>query len=107
MSKSIIWELVKINILYSNPQLLASVKKKQSKRKDASFSAYKSVLLQQVFMVLSFGLLYSVFFMGVDYGQSIGFFSLQLALFTPLLPLSTVLQVSSPFSTIVRIQSCI
>ncbi|CYX32180.1 permease [Streptococcus suis] len=82
MSKSIIWELVKINILYSNPQLLASVKKKQSKRKDASFSAYKSVLLQQVFMVLSFGLLYSVFFMGVDYSQSIGFFSLQLALFT-------------------------
>ncbi|TQE46530.1 permease [Streptococcus suis] len=82
MSKSIIWELVKINILYSNPQLLASVKKKQSKRKDASFSAYKSVLLQQVFMVLSVGLLYSVFFMGVDYSQSIGFFSLQLALFT-------------------------
>lgn len=82
MSKSTIWELIKINILYSNPQLLASVKKKQSKKKNPSFSAYKSVLWQQFFMTLSFGLLYSVFFMGVDYSRSVGFFSLQLALFT-------------------------
>ena len=44
MKKSIIWELIKINILYSNPQLLASVKKKQNKKKNASFSAYKSIL---------------------------------------------------------------
>lgn len=82
MNKSIIWELIKINILYSNPQLLATVKKKQSKRKDGSFSAYKSVLWQQFFMILSFGVLYSVLFLGVDYGRSAGFFSLQLALFT-------------------------
>ncbi len=82
MSKSIIWELVKINILYSNPQLLASIKKKQNKRKDASFSAYKSVLWQQLFMTLVLGLLYSLLFMGVDYSRSVGFFSLQLALFT-------------------------
>ncbi|WP_155965623.1 permease [Streptococcus ruminantium] len=82
MKKSIIWELVKINILYSNPQLLASIKKKQNKRKTASFSAYKSVLRQQLLLTLTFGLIYSFLFMGVDYSRSVGFFSLQLALFT-------------------------
>lgn len=79
---SIIWELVKINILYSNPQLLASVKKKQGRRKDGSYSAYRSILIQQLFMTVTFGLLYSVFFLGADYSRSSGFFSLQLALFS-------------------------
>ncbi len=41
MKKSIIWELIKINILYSNPQLLASVKKKQNKRKMHHFQPIK------------------------------------------------------------------
>ncbi|HFI0026724.1 TPA: permease [Streptococcus suis] len=82
MNKSIIWELIKINILYSNPQLLAAVKKKQNKNKDGRFSAYRSILIQQGFLVLMMAILYSVFFLGIDYKQSPGFFSLQLALFT-------------------------
>lgn len=82
MNKSVIWELVKINILNSNPQLLAQVKKKQSKRKDASFSAYKSILWQQGFMVVGFAVLYTVFFLGIDYSRSVGFFSMQLGIFT-------------------------
>ncbi|HFH9946100.1 TPA: permease [Streptococcus suis] len=81
MNKSLIWELVKINILYSNPQLLASVKKKQNKNKDGRFSAYRSILIQQSFLVLMTAILYSVFFLGIDYKRSTGFFSLQLALF--------------------------
>ncbi|MGQ7499304.1 permease [Streptococcus suis] len=81
MNKSLIWELVKINILYSNPQLLASVKKKQNKNKDGRFSAYRSILIQQGFLVLMTAILYSVFFLGIDYKRSTGFFSLQLALF--------------------------
>ncbi|HEM2547521.1 TPA: permease [Streptococcus suis] len=81
MNKSLIWELVKINILYSNPQLLASVKKKQNKNKDGRFSAYRSILIQQGFLILMMAILYSVFFLGIDYKQSTGFFSLQLALF--------------------------
>ncbi len=82
MKKSIIWELIKINILYSNPQLLASVKKKQNKKKNASFSAYKSILRQQIFMMIIFAFIYTVFFLGVDYSESVGFFSLQLSIFT-------------------------
>lgn len=82
MNKSVIWELVKINILNSNPQLLAQVKKKQSKRKDASFSAYKSILWQQGLMVVGFAVLYTVFFLGIDYSRSVGFFSMQLGIFT-------------------------
>lgn len=81
MKKSIIWELIKINILYSNPQLLASVKKKQYKKKNASFSAYKSILRQQIFMMIMFAFIYTVFFLGVDYSESVGFFSLQLSIF--------------------------
>ncbi|MGQ7379559.1 hypothetical protein ACTGVN_02720 [Streptococcus suis] len=81
MNKSLIWELVKINILYSNPQLLASVKKKQNKNKDGRFSAYRSILIQQGFLILMMAILYSVFFLGIDYKRSTGFFSLQLALF--------------------------
>lgn len=81
MKKSIIWELIKINILYSNPQLLASVKKKQNKKKNASFSAYKSILRQQIFMMIMFAFIYTVFFLGVDYSESVGFFSLQLSIF--------------------------
>ncbi|HEM3696173.1 TPA: permease [Streptococcus suis] len=82
MNKSIIWELIKINILYSNPQLLANIKKKQNKNKNGRFSAYRSVLIQQVFLILMMAILYSAFFLGIDYKQSPGFFSLQLALFT-------------------------
>ncbi|HEM3178206.1 TPA: permease [Streptococcus suis] len=81
MKKSIIWELIKINILYSNPQLLASVKKKQNKKKNASFSAYKSILRQQIFMMIMFSFIYTIFFLGVDYSESVGFFSLQLSIF--------------------------
>ncbi|HFH9839207.1 TPA: permease [Streptococcus suis] len=82
MNKSIIWELIKINILYSNPQLLANIKKKQNKNKNGRFSAYRSVLIQQVFLILMMAILYSAFFLGIDYKQSPGFFSLQLALFS-------------------------
>lgn len=82
MNKSLIWELVKINILYSNPQLLTNIKKKQNKNKNGRFSAYRSVLIQQVFLILMMATLYSVFFLGIDYKQSSGFFSLQLALFS-------------------------
>ncbi|HFI0066476.1 TPA: permease [Streptococcus suis] len=81
MNKSIIWELIKINILYSNPQLLANIKKKQNKNKDGRFSAYRSILIQQGFLVLMMAILYSVFFLGIDYKRSTGFFSLQLAQF--------------------------
>lgn len=81
MNKTIIWELIKINILYSNPQLLASVKKKQNKKKNPRFSAYKSILWQQLFMMVIFAFIYTVFFLGIDYSKSVGFFSLQLSIF--------------------------
>ena len=81
MKWSTIWELVKINILYSNPQLLSSIKKKQSKKK-GNFSAYKSAFRQLLFTILLMGIVYSLLFLGVDYHRSVGFFSFQLSLFT-------------------------
>ncbi len=98
MKKSIIWELIKINILYSNPQLLASVKKKQNKKKNASFSAYKSILRQQIFMMIMFAFIYTVFFLGVDFSHS-NFPSL------PLCRLSMDSLDFSQCSTTVRIQN--
>lgn len=81
MKWSNIWELVKINILYSNPQLLSQIKKKQSKKKER-FVAYRSMLMQQALVSILLAVTYSAFFLGVDYSQSVGFFSMQIAVFT-------------------------
>lgn len=82
MKWAVIWELIKINILYSNPQGMVAVKKVQTARKDASFSAYKSVLMRQATLLFFFLFIYLYLFIGIDYSKSIGYFSMQLALLT-------------------------
>lgn len=80
-----IWELVKINILYSNPQILASIKKKQAKKAQQGKkprSAYKSVFLQQGLGLLLFLALYGFILGQADYSKAPGFLSLQLAVFS-------------------------
>ena len=44
MSYRTIWELIKINILYSNPQALTTVQKKREKNPNKQIAAYKTVL---------------------------------------------------------------
>ena len=52
MNWSTVRELVKINILYSNPQTVTAVKRKQEKNPRKNFSTYKSVIRQQTFLCM-------------------------------------------------------
>lgn len=81
MKWSNVWELTKINILYSNPQVLASVKKKKEKKPEKKISAYKSMMRQQMFGMLIMLVLYSYMFMGIDYTLMPGMFTVQLTMF--------------------------
>lgn len=58
MNWSTVRELVKINILYSNPQTITAVKRKQEKNPRKNFSTYKSVIRQQIFLSLFFAVIY-------------------------------------------------
>ncbi len=57
MNWSTVRELVKINILYSNPQTVTAVKRKQEKNPRKNFSTYKSVIRQQIFLSLFFAVI--------------------------------------------------
>ena len=63
MNWSTIWELVKINILYSSPQTIAAIKKKQEKNPQRHYVAYKETLKQQAMMVLMFLFVYIFMFL--------------------------------------------
>ena len=73
MSYRTIWELIKINILYSNPQALTTVQKKREKNPDKQIAAYKTVLKQQLFLLILFLFVYSTMFLVVDYSKSSGY----------------------------------
>ncbi len=81
MKWSTIWELTKINILYSNPQTLTAIKKKKEKNPDKSFSAYKSMFKQQGMLILLFTVIYSYMFVGMDFRTYPGYFSFYVATF--------------------------
>lgn len=81
MNWSTIWELIKINILYSNPQSLTALKKKQEKAPKENFKAYKSMIRQQALMIALFLVIYIFMFMGVDFSQYPGLLSLYIAIF--------------------------
>lgn len=81
MNWSTIWELTKINILYSNPQTLTAIKKQQEKRPKKKFSAYKAMIKNQLFMTVVFLFIYVFMFLGIDFSQNPGIFSFYIALF--------------------------
>ncbi|HER5564896.1 ABC transporter permease [Streptococcus pyogenes] len=81
MNWSTIWELIKINILYSNPQSLASLKKRQEKHPKENFKAYKSMMRQQALMIAMFLVIYLFMFIGVDFSHYPGLFSFDVAMF--------------------------
>ncbi|MGT2741950.1 hypothetical protein [Streptococcus plurextorum] len=84
MNWSNIWELVKVNILYSNPQLLVNIRNKQAKKPKKKIQAYKSVLSQQLFSMLLIGVLYSALLAFVDYASYPGIFTMYLSTFVVL-----------------------
>ncbi|ESA59527.1 putative membrane protein [Streptococcus pyogenes GA03805] len=81
MNWSTIWELIKINILYSNPQSLANLKKRQEKHPKENFKAYKSMMRQQALMIAMFLVIYLFMFIGVDFSHYPGLFSFDVAMF--------------------------
>ena len=81
MNWSIIWELVKINILYSNPQNVTAVKRKQEKNPQKKISAYKSVIRQQIFLVLLFAVIYVFMFASLNFKYYPGYFTFYTAIF--------------------------
>ncbi|GFE43096.1 hypothetical protein ScFU53_00450 [Streptococcus canis] len=81
MNWSTIWELIKINILYSNPQSLANLKKRQEKHPKENFKAYKSMMRQQALMLAVFLVIYIFMFLGVDFSYYPGLFSFDIAIF--------------------------
>ncbi|MGT2934074.1 ABC transporter permease [Streptococcus catagoni] len=81
MNWTSIWELIKINILYSNPQALTALKKKQEKRPSKNFKAYKSIIKQQITTSILFLFIYLFMFIGIDFSKYPGYFSFYIALF--------------------------
>lgn len=81
MNWSTIWELTKINILYSNPQSMTALKKQQEKKQKKDFKAYKAMIKNQLVMTVMFLFIYVFMFLGIDFSQNPGIFSFYIALF--------------------------
>lgn len=88
-----IWELTKINLLYSNPHVLAKVRKKNAKHPlKKPKEAYKSILFQQLAVILLYSFIFIYLFSALDYKHYPGYFSFQLFMFF-------LMSITSAFST--------
>ena len=81
MNWSTVRELVKINILYSKPQAVTAVKRKQEKNPRKNFSTYKSVIRQQIFLSLFFAVIYIFMYANLNFKHYPGYFSFYTAIF--------------------------
>ncbi|RCW17773.1 ABC transporter permease [Streptococcus gallolyticus] len=81
MNWSTVWELIKINILYSNPQSVTAAKRKQERKPSKGFSAYKSVMHQQILLSLLFAVIYIFIYADIDFSHFPGYFSFYIAIF--------------------------
>ena len=67
MKWSTIWELVKVNILYSNSNYLANIRKRQEKKQKDRFSIAKEMIKNQVILLVVMMVCFSYFLLMVDY----------------------------------------
>ncbi|MGT2929328.1 hypothetical protein ACVR1G_03655 [Streptococcus dentasini] len=81
MSWSTIWELVKINILYSNPQSMTQIKKKRERNPNKTYSSYKAVIRQQLLLIVVFTFIFLFNFATVNFKDYPGLFSQYVASF--------------------------
>ncbi|MBJ8325493.1 ABC transporter permease [Streptococcus pacificus] len=82
MNWSNIWELIKINILYTNPQAATALRNKQKKYPDKKISVYKKMMQQQLLGMVIFSFILLYLFIGIDYRVHTGLFSIQVAVFS-------------------------
>lgn len=94
---STVWELIKINLLYSNPQAVAAIKKKQAKNPHKHFSAYKSILRQQAFSLVMMLVLYGFLLSSINYSQAPAYLSLQIGVFSIMSSLYLIISLFSVF----------
>lgn len=80
MNWSTVWELTKINILYSNPQQVTAAKRKGRKHGKKT-SVYQSVMKQQLVYTLVFSVIYIAMFLETNFKKVPGYFSSYVALF--------------------------
>lgn len=81
MNWSTVRELTKINILYSSPQSVTAAKRKQERKPSKGFSAYKSVMCQQILLSLLFAVIYIAMYANIDFRYFPGYFSFYIAIF--------------------------
>ncbi|MFC5631880.1 MULTISPECIES: ABC transporter permease [Streptococcus] len=84
MNWSTIWELFKVNVLYSNPQNLVNIRNKQAKNPKKKIQAYKSILTQQLLALFFFGVTYSAILAIYDYSKFPGMFTTYILMFMAL-----------------------
>ncbi|AWN20156.1 hypothetical protein [Streptococcus sobrinus] len=101
MNWSNVWELVKINILYSNPQNMSQIKKKREKNPGKQITAYKSVIRQQLLLMVIMTVLFTFTFAFYDFKTFPGLFSQYFAAF---FCMSIMNGLSSMFSIFYRSQ---
>lgn len=81
MNWSTVWELIKINILYSSPQSVTAAKRKQERKPSKGFSAYKSVMRQQFSSAFCLRLFTFFMYANIDFRYFPGYFSFYIAIF--------------------------
>lgn len=82
MNWTTVKELVKINFLYANPQALGAIQAQRAKNPHKKLSILKKLRNQTLFLSLLFLVIYIPMFMGIDYRQASGYFSVQIGLFS-------------------------
>ena len=92
-----VWELFKVNLLYANPQVVSNLQKRQEKKPKAQFSPVKAMLKQQFLMLALFSVIYSYLFIGLDFSQHPGIFTLYLLVFSVTSLLQTFVALYSTF----------
>ncbi|MGT2771349.1 hypothetical protein [Streptococcus marimammalium] len=96
MNWSNIWELIKINILYTNSQAATALRNKQKKNPHKRISIYKKMMQQQLVGMLIFTFILLYLFIGIDYNIHTGLFSIQVAVFS----LISIIQAFSTFFSV-------
>ncbi|MCR8967381.1 ABC transporter permease [Streptococcus zalophi] len=82
MNWSNIWELIKVNILYTNPQAATALRNKQKKNPHKKIAVYKKMMQQQLLGTIFFTAILFYLFAGIDYTKQTGLFSFQVATFS-------------------------
>ncbi|AND78801.1 hypothetical protein [Streptococcus pantholopis] len=81
MRRSTVWELFKVNLLYSDPQSVIRLRNKQKQKPKESFSIYKGLLWQQGLLTVFFTFFNFIYITRLDFIGLPSLFSFYLAIY--------------------------